>query len=467
MENLKIIYFKKKNSEFRFNNLPIIKYYKILQILKEKSKNIKTNYDTIHFANYVKEQFSFLCKDLELPRNHFSINTTGEAIIVKERKGEHVIAPTHFETGAYFSHPHADHDLYLTAKELPKIQIGRYVRFGKNSGINAGGNVIIEDGAWLSPGAYLLKQNHDPYGRPSVCARTVSMTKLPNIHLAQYAWVGREAMVGWDSDYIGKCSIVATRSFINSWVSDYTIRGMHGRIIQYLPYKAALMEFFSPTIEEILKIRDWQFVQQTWLKHYYSYQKYKSFFMPSILKNLINDLPKNSKILSINYLYDDILIYSATKGIYVDIITKERIKFPYILQNIQNTKINNVRLRGDVNTDFLPFPSASIHSLSHKSIGYNLVISFLTDKDFSNKIKEISRVSLIGANIVFVFEEIENEFALIKLAKELNLKYISSNIEKHENKQQLNFIHFIKEYHKNQIVNLDTIQLPNSKEMYL
>lgn len=72
---------------------------------------------------------------------------------------------------------------------MPSIKIGQYVRFGRNAAVNAGGDVEIGDGVWLSPGSQLLRQDHDPYGRLSIGSRTVAMTPITDVlqaHLSVY-----------------------------------------------------------------------------------------------------------------------------------------------------------------------------------------------------------------------------------------------------------------------------------------
>ncbi|MEV6029496.1 hypothetical protein [Streptomyces sp. NPDC052036] len=118
----------------------------------------------------MKKFLGELAAELGLPEGHFSVDTSGDPLLVREGTGQHWILPTHFEGGAYFSAP-----------------------FGKGSGINAGGDITIGDGAWLSPGSPLLRQDHSAYGRPSIGARTVSMTHQPGIVLRDYAWMGHKA----------------------------------------------------------------------------------------------------------------------------------------------------------------------------------------------------------------------------------------------------------------------------------
>jgi acetyltransferase-like isoleucine patch superfamily enzyme len=235
---------------------PVPRYVKTLRQLRKASQTISCHRDEIKFGVTFGERLKELGDDFGLSPQHFSVNTSGSPLLVKEQVGEHLISPTHFENGAYFSHPHADHQLEHSADELPSIKIGQYVRFGRNAAVNAGGDVEIGDGVWLSPGSQLLRQDHDPYGRLSIGSRTVAMTRLPPVKLCDYAWVGREAIVGWNADYLGKASIVGIRSFLNTWVGDYSIVGDQGKVLQYLPFKAHLMETYQPSIEQTLQVSD-------------------------------------------------------------------------------------------------------------------------------------------------------------------------------------------------------------------
>lgn len=180
-----------KNINSENSNSPVSDYTSVLKYLRKEVQKVTTQREEIEFAMLFKEKLAEFAVRYNLPEDHFSIDIGGAPFLVKEYGGEHLISTTHFENGAYFSHPHADHQMDLRAEQLPKIKIGQYVRFGRNASVNAGGDITIGIGVWLSPGSQLLRQNHDPYGRPSVGARTVAMTTLPAITLSDYAWVGR------------------------------------------------------------------------------------------------------------------------------------------------------------------------------------------------------------------------------------------------------------------------------------
>src|SRR3990167_2689714 len=243
----------------------------------------------------------------------------------------------------------------LNSEQLPKIKVGRYTRFGKNVGVNVGADLTIGEGVWFSPNSYVLKQDHCPYSRPAVGARTVRMTKLPAMKICDYAWLGKLSEAGWDCDYVGKSSIIATRSFINSWVSDYSLTGNHGKIIQYFPYKAALFELWECGFEEMLKIDDWYQVNEIWLKQYHTFCQENSFHEPvSLLKNTMANLSVGKNVLDLNPQYGDAVCYAAGKGLNVDVISIDRKNFPVILQRIQDSRFNNIRLRADLDLSKLP-----------------------------------------------------------------------------------------------------------------
>lgn len=361
---------------------PIIYYVAVLKELRKKSQSIASLHDEMSFAHWVKNKLDGLSATLGLSTQHFNIDTGGEPLVIKEGLGEHVILPTHFENGAYLSHPHPDHQLAVTAQDIPQIKIGRYVRFGKNASVNAGGHVTIGEGVWLSPGSCLLRQDHDPYGRPSVAARTVAMTKQPPIQLADFAWVGREAMVGWDADYIGKCAIVATRSFLNSWVGDYSITGSYGKIIQYMPYKAAFVESVRPSLEDILRISDWTKLQHHWLNIYAALNAEYGRFPSRISEKLITllaSLPsKRSKVLDMNPEQGELLSLAASKSIFADGVFVESEAVAAILQRIQNTGNCTVRLKMIDPHDIplkLPIANSTTNIFTGKSSGYDLVVN--------------------------------------------------------------------------------------------
>ncbi len=134
---------------------PVAEYVKVLSNIRQLSASSSGLYDEMQVAVRLQNDLQALVKKFNLAEEHFQIDTSGEPIIVQEGSGGHVILPTHFEKGAYLSQPHADHHLALKADQLPKIRFGRYIRLGRNVGVNAGGNINIGDAVWLSPGSYL------------------------------------------------------------------------------------------------------------------------------------------------------------------------------------------------------------------------------------------------------------------------------------------------------------------------
>ncbi|WP_349533926.1 acyltransferase [Leuconostoc citreum] len=266
-----------------FNNeSPIVDFNNVLKKTRSLSNKSENVLDEMKVMNYFKEQLSEYAIKYQLDSNYFLINNSGPILVVKTKQGQHYIKPTHFERGAYFSSPHFDHELNYSATQVPKIKIGKYTRFGQNSAVNVGANITIGDCVWLAPGSILLRQEHDAYGQPSIGARTVSMTNQPSIKIADFAWVGRDVIVGWSAGYIGKASIVGARSFINKWVGDYSIVGDHSKILKYLPFKAYLFEYFAPTLEDVLRISDWQRVEKQWTIFYKQHaEDYEKGFLES------------------------------------------------------------------------------------------------------------------------------------------------------------------------------------------
>ncbi len=420
---------------------PIIHYVAVLKELRKKSQSIASFHDEISFTHWAKDKLNELGTRLGLPKHHFSIDTSGEPLLIKEHLGEHVISPTHFENGAYLSHPHPDHQLDREAKDIPQINIGRYVRFGRNASVNAGGNITIGDGAWLSPGSCLLRQDHDPYGRPSIAARTVAMTRQPPIRLAEFSWIGREAMVGWDADYIGKFSIVATRSFLNSWVGDYSITGSYGKIIQYMPYKAALIEALQPSLEDILKISNWEQVNHRWLIAYAALEAEQKGLLSGVsdkLKELLALLPtKRSKVLDMHPENGELLSLAASKNILADGVFVAEKAVATILQRIQNTGNYTVRLKTADPWGYnltLPLASSVINIFTGKSSGYDLVVNNNVKKisthEFRLLLSEAVRVSNKNAKIFFSTKTSYDYSELIAYSKQIPLSLHDHGVDK-------------------------------------
>lgn len=375
-------------------DIPVADFARTLRRLRRESQDIGCFREEIDFAVHFDEQLTSLRKRHELGDGHFSIDLTGDPLLICEDGGEHLIAPTHFEAGAYFSHPHADHQTNFSAGSLPRLKIGQYVRFGRNASVNAGGDVTIGNGVWLSPGSQLLRQDHNPYGRPSVGSRTVAMTTLPSIVLADYAWIGREALIGWGGDYIGKCSIVATRSFSNTWVGDYSITGDHGRVIQYLPFKAYVVENLGYTFEMLLAVRDWSAINDEWLT------VYRRDIQPSIQTSApapVLSEDRGDALVIDARSPNDVLNLENRK---IDVICDKRDACASILQWAIDQKNYRIRFRGDLNRQKLPFPDAGESHYRRKS-GYSLVLAHTDDEQMTTHLfAEIFRVTIPGGKII-------------------------------------------------------------------
>ncbi len=420
---------------------PIIHYVAVLKELRKKSQSIASSHDEISFAHWAKDKLNDLGATLGLPAHHFSIDTSGEPLLIKEGLGEHVISPTHFENGAYLSHPHPDHQLDMAVQDIPQIKIGRYVRFGRNVSVNAGGNITIGDGVWLSPGSCLLRQDHDPYGRPSIASRTVAMTRQPPIRLADFSWIGREAMVGWDADYIGKFSIVATRSFLNSWVGDYSITGSYGKIIQYMPYKAAIMEALQPSLEDILQISDWEKINDHWLTVYAALELEQKG-LPSVisdkLKALLALLPsKKSKVLDMHPESGELLSLAASRNILADGVFVAGNAVATILQRVQNTGNYTVRLKTADPWGFnlkLPLTDSVTNVFTSRSSGYDLVVNNNVKKVSTHELRlllfEAARVSNKNAKIFFSIRTAYDYQELIAYSKQIPLSLHDHGVDK-------------------------------------
>jgi acetyltransferase-like isoleucine patch superfamily enzyme len=420
---------------------PIIHYVAVLKEMRKKSQSIASFHDEISFAHWAKDKLNDLAATLGLPADHFSIDIRGEPLLIKEGRGEHVISPTHFENGAYLSHPHPDHQLDMAAHDIPQIKIGRYARFGRNVSVNAGGNITIGDGVWLSPGSCLLRQDHDPYGRPSIASRTVAMTRQPPIQLADFAWVGREAMVGWDADYIGKFAIVATRSFLNSWVGDYSITGSYGKIIQYMPYKAAILEALQPSLEDILQISDWEKINTHWLTAYAALELEQKK-LPSVisdkLKTLLALLPsKKSKVLDMHPERGELLSLAASKNIWADSVFVADSAVAIILQRVQNTGNYTVRLKTadpwGLNLK-LPLADSVTNVFTGRSSGYDLVVNNnvrkISTHELNQLLAEAARVSNKNGKIFFSTKAACDYHELIAYSKQIPLSLHDQGVDR-------------------------------------
>ncbi|MBC3468620.1 hypothetical protein [Pseudomonas sp. RW10S2] len=370
---------------------PIADYTAVLRQLREEVKSVATFRDEIEFGKRFRDRLNQLAARHQLPDTHFSIDTSGDPLIVREGDGEHLVSPTHFENGAYFSHPHADHQLRWTADRLPHIQIGRYVRFGRNCSVNAGGDVKIGDYAWLSPGSQLLRQDHDPYGRPSVAARTVAMTRLPAVTIEPYAWIGREAMIGWNADYLGKASIVAARTFLNGWVGDYSVTGDRGKVLQYLPYKAYLFEINKFAFIDSLRVTDWAEIDSEW-RGLYALRAKDHRDKATLPDGIING--KNVLVVA----PDTPNFVNSLSAQSIDVIGRDRDICADILQLCVERRKYNLRYRGDLTATRLPFPTAGTEHY-RRDIGYDAVVSFDETHDPS-LLYEIYRVTKHGGQIL-------------------------------------------------------------------
>ncbi|MBU3065000.1 hypothetical protein KO481_26145 [Nocardia sp. NEAU-G5] len=378
---------------------PVAVYARALRGLRGKSKNIGDELDQLEFGRLVAETLTGVQTELQLPEGHFSVDTSGEPLLVTEGTGSHWVMPTNFENGAYFSTPHADHQYGLTATQLPRIHIGRYVKFGKGAGVNAGGDIIIGDGSWLSPGSLLLRQDHTAYGRPSVGSRTVAMTRQPGIRMGEFSWVGRDAMVGWNCDYIGAGGIVGTRSFVNSWVGDHAIVGDHDRILQYQPFKAFLADRYHPTVEETLRITDWHRIDEDWRV---VYDRTRTSlrgpaFDPDLASWLRDSVGASYRALVVEPR--SLSFLELLDGARVDIASSGTALTPYILQWAMDHRNRRIRVRTDLDGASLPLEtSGNQHYL--KNVGYDVIVYEYDESATALPLTEIQRPLASGGLLI-------------------------------------------------------------------
>ncbi|MDH6131368.1 acetyltransferase-like isoleucine patch superfamily enzyme [Kitasatospora sp. MAA4] len=378
---------------------PIVRYAQTLKELRKKSSSIGNEQQQMEFGQLVKASLAGLAAELGLPGDHFSVDTSGDPLLVSEGTGQHWIMPTNFESGAYFSAPHADHHYALEAEQIPRIRIGKYTRFGKGSGINAGGDITIGDGAWMSPGSLLLRQDHAAYGRPSIASRTVSMTRQPAVVLRDFAWVGRDALVGWNSDYLGLASIVGTRSFINGWVGDYSIVGDHDRILQYQPFKAFLLDRYHLTVEEVVQISDWDRVNQDWLRVYA--EQSPQLLGPdtdSEFADCVREVAgRNCRALLVNP--GSLRLLAPLAAARTDVVTNSTAMTAYLLQWAGEHAQKKLRVRSDLTDATLPLETAGTFHYNRR-IGYHLVVSEYSDLTPVVPLAELQRPLLPGGIVV-------------------------------------------------------------------
>lgn len=206
-------------------------------------------------------------------------------------------------------------------------------------------------------------------------------------------------MVGWAADYIGKASIIATRTFVNTWVGDYSIVGDRGKVLQYMPFKAYLLEHKKLSFKEMLMIDDWVSVDEEWLCYY------RNKVEGNIINNILHEqiqLNKNDSVLIINPPNANGLADFTKQKL--DIISTERRVCASVLQWCLDNNCYNVRFRGDFNLSSLPFlTGGSAHY--RRKIGYSLVLCHLSAKEINDKLmNEIMRVAAPGAKIILQLE---------------------------------------------------------------
>lgn len=217
----------------------------------------------------------------------------------------------------------------------------------------------------------------------------MAMTTQPPIHIADYAWIGRDAIVGWGVRYIGKRSIVGARSFINKWVGDYSIVGDHSKILGYLSYKAYFMEYYSPSLKDVLQISDWEKIFEEW-KNYYNknIKTFKNIF-PSLTSFVQEKLSIKSRVLIINPTTPS-LFADFPKKAALDILIKDKSLLPFILQEAQNMGMQNVRTRILENLEQLPL-EANL-SVIGRETGYDLM--FVNKESITHIELSILKISL-------------------------------------------------------------------------
>ncbi|WP_019582725.1 hypothetical protein [Pseudomonas mandelii] len=197
------------------------------------------------------------------------------------------------------------------------------------------------------------------------------MTRLPPVRLCDYAWVGREAIVGWNADYLGKASIVGIRSFLNTWGGDYSIVGDQGKVLQYLPFKAHLMETYQPSIEQTLQVSNWAAINSDWLMIYRDSPKRETPILPAPLAEYL-DTPGKKSVLLI--APSDNAQLQAFGQHSLDVISSSRQPFAHHLQWAQDYGHKQLRLRADLDFSRLPFASAGDFHYRRR-LGYSLIVA--------------------------------------------------------------------------------------------
>ncbi|HUC90041.1 MAG TPA: hypothetical protein VMR45_04520 [Patescibacteria group bacterium] len=362
----------------------------------------------MNVARELKARLGHVASVVGLPEGHFSIDTSGSPLTVVEGTGAHTLLPTHFEAGSYFNQPHADHQLDYPAERVPRLQVGPYVRFGGKVGINAGGDVKIGTGAWFAPGSYVLLQDHSGYERPSVGARTVASTRLPGITVEDYAMVGRQSMVKWDVDYIGRGAVVAMRSTIGKEVGDYSIVGDRDKVLGYLPYRAAFIEYGKPSFEDLLKISDWGQVKSDWLKQHSRFMSEAGCTnvvpaMGELLRTV--NAKRRATMLDMNPGIGNNMLEASRLGISVTGVAPTREMFPVILQRAEDAHTYNLKLRGEVSPTDLPYKDGGKDALRNSTAGFNLVLNVQRDpstpqEEMCAQLSEAARVAAPGGDVV-------------------------------------------------------------------
>lgn len=194
---------------------------------------------SVQRAHYLGRNLEELNSVLGLDPGYLSIATGNQYLQIKSgERAISVIQPTHVMRGVEFVIPHEDHMRDLSLDEMPKVQIGEWVRIAKNCRLDIGGGLIVGDRVWIGKNVHRYGHSHsiDVMG----ILRQSSLASSFDYKLT----IQDDAMIGFNSeitntvDYLGEGSIVGQESLITKWVGDFSVLVGNNRILSYLPAHA-------------------------------------------------------------------------------------------------------------------------------------------------------------------------------------------------------------------------------------
>jgi len=350
--------------------------------LKSVGSKAKTFSDEMAMAKMWKEKLEELRVAFKLPEGHFFIDTSGPILHVHPYeesgvtqgpnglpldfdmlrepshmfphdvgRGFEAILPTHFQNSGYNTPAHPEMDSSMgPLSAIPKILVGKYVRFGGAFNVQGDQTLDIRNNAWIGQKAYFITQEH-PADLPSQLARVRQYTSFPGVTIGEWAWIAKEAKVLYRTGYVGEGSVIAAQAKVNNWVGDYSLVTDAGHNTFY-PLKAYVLGKLGIRDTEAVLSLDWKKVEERFIAEYEEWRKQDHRPDVNIAEALadLRESPRQRVLFIGCHKESNILTAASARDgknplRRIDIMTKGRSGRAFTMQALNGMRAMNVRFR--------------------------------------------------------------------------------------------------------------------------